>query len=75
MAHDSGMEKRDRPTPDETVRTAPGAAPQRHKAAPADRAAGAGEQRCPAFEWQAVLLRYLPDPRGPHHSMKRFAAR
>lgn len=27
------------------------------------------------FEWQAVLLRYLPDPRGPQHAVKRFGLR
>lgn len=27
------------------------------------------------FQWQARLLRYLPDPIGPSHSVKRFALR
>lgn len=29
----------------------------------------------PVFQWQALLLRYLPDPIGPSHSVKRFALR
>jgi hypothetical protein len=29
----------------------------------------------PHFEWQALLFRYLPDPLGPTHSVKRFALR
>jgi len=39
-------------------------------------AAQPGEEAAPAaFEWQAVLLRYLPDPRGPQHAVKRFGLR
>ena len=27
------------------------------------------------FDWQAVLLRYLPEPLGTSHTVKRLAAR
>jgi hypothetical protein len=27
------------------------------------------------FQWQALLMRDLPDPIGPSHSVKRFALR
>lgn len=43
---------------------------------PLPLAAEQGEEAAAAtFEWQAVLLRYLPDPRGPQHAIKRFAMR
>lgn len=29
----------------------------------------------PGFAWQALLMRYLPEPLGPEHSIKRFALR
>jgi hypothetical protein len=69
------MEKRHETTPEEQVGTAPGAAPHRHQTASAAGAAEPARDPPTAFEWQAVLLRYLPDPRGSHHSVKRFAAR
>ncbi|GAB0114954.1 hypothetical protein AcidC75_24780 [Acidisoma sp. C75] len=28
-----------------------------------------------AFDWRALLLRYLPEPHGAAHSAKRFGAR
>lgn len=62
------METRDEPLPDKTAVTAPGAGQHRQPDAALQGQAGAGE-------WQAMLLRYLPDPRGSQHSVKRFAAR
>ena len=29
----------------------------------------------PVFDWQAILLRYLPDPPGGEHAIKRFSLR
>lgn len=49
-----------------------------------DSIAAAGQARAtetenrpvaPAFPWQALLLRYLPDPVGPSHNVKRLALR
>ena len=46
-----------------------------------DREAAAGASRLeeedlrPVFDWQAILLRYLPDPPGTEHAIKRFGLR
>ncbi len=29
----------------------------------------------PLFDWQVLLLRYLPEPRGSTHAIKRLAPR
>jgi hypothetical protein len=29
----------------------------------------------PAFDWQVLLLRYLPEPAGSAHAVKRLSAR
>jgi hypothetical protein len=29
----------------------------------------------PPFDWQVLLLRYLPEPRGSTHAIKRLAPR
>jgi hypothetical protein len=29
----------------------------------------------PVFDWQAILLRYLPDPQASEHAIKRFSPR
>ena len=29
----------------------------------------------PCFDWQVLLLRYLPEPTGCAHAVKRFSAR
>jgi hypothetical protein len=64
------MEKRDTPFQIKAVSPArDGAAPARTM--PTEQA----RQSQPAFEWQALLLRYLPEPLGPSHSIKRFALR
>lgn len=33
------------------------------------------ESKPQPFAWQALLLRYLPAPLGPDHSIKRFGLR
>lgn len=73
------MEKRDETTPREKVSAVPGAVPHRRLADRPDRAKDMAADMATdprvAFEWQAVLLRYLPDPRGSQHRVKRFALR
>lgn len=65
------MKKRDQTSPRKTDRTATEAALTHRPTASSLPA----EAPPPAFEWQAVLLRYLPDPRGAPHAVKRFALR
>lgn len=66
------MDKRDETIPGARVRPAPDAAPSRQGAA---RQEPGAQPVPPAFDWQALLLRYLPDPRGSDHAVKRFGAR
>jgi hypothetical protein len=64
------MDKRDTPFPDKMM-SAAGQAMTAARPLPEDDAPRIRQ----AFEWQALLLRYLPDPLGPTHSARRFAPR
>ncbi len=57
------MPQDDREPP--VAEAAPEAAVTRHGQAPSR----------PLFDWQVLLLRYLPEPRGSTHAIKRLAPR
>jgi hypothetical protein len=40
-----------------------------------ERETPAAETLAPASDWQVLLLRYLPQPLGTAHAVKRLAAR
>ena len=66
MRHSSGMSASHRTDPEADARDDPEPPP----AAPDSPWAAA-----PAFDWQGLLLRYLPQPVGSTHVIKRLAPR